>query len=401
MMHSYAVQPASRPARSEPPPRPSQADALAVQPVATSHHAVTLYPDMEPMLRQVAADIGAARRRAWIETYIYRHDRLGRAFGASLARAVQRGVDARLLYDPLGCNETDPEIFAWMAARGVQVRAYRPGPVQRRDLRWWPRDHSRILVVDDAGYTGGAAWGDEWLPRRYGGRGWHDVCTRVEGACVEDFAAAFAQRWAEAAGEAPRPRGYTTGGKYSDLELVADAPFGRSEVMSRYRARVRAAHARVWIENAYFLAPGGLLRDLYDAAARGVDVRLILPGETDLPVLKRAARARYPAWLAHGLKVHEYGRSVVHAKFAVIDDDWATVGTFNANAISLRYANEVNLFVYDRSYVAEAARLFERDLLRSNAVTARALEGHPWYERLHDLLADQFFAMLELGRGGA
>lgn len=367
--------------------------------VRTAAHVLTLFPAMGPMLESITHDVEAARERVWVETYIYRDGRLGRSFGERLVTAARRGADVRLLYDPLGSEEADPRYFDELAARGVKVRAYRPRPVMWRTGSYWPRDHSRVVSVDDKAYTGGAAWGDEWLPRDEGGDGWHDVCSRVHGPCSEDFGRVFLQRWAEAAGELA-PEDYATHHRYPDLEFVSDSPVaGDMLVYERYRERVRRARKRVWIENAYFLPPLGLLRDLYDAAARGVDVRVVVPARSDLAIIARAARAEHDQWLAHGIKVFQFVPTMLHSKFAVVDDDWATIGTFNANVTSIRYANEANLFVFDRTFVAAVARLFGADVARSRRLTPALLGRRSPADWLKDALANAVFNLLEIGSG--
>src|SRR5262249_49794915 len=153
------------PAADHPPGRrASHVDCPPEEPIRTALHSVLLFPCMEPMLQSIAAAVNAATRRVWVETYIYRGDNLGSSFADGIATAAARGVDARLLYDPRGCNETDPAFFEALAARGVKVRAYLPGAVALLAGTPFNWDHSRIVVVDEQGYTGGAAWGDEWLP---------------------------------------------------------------------------------------------------------------------------------------------------------------------------------------------------------------------------------------------
>lgn len=386
--------PRSDAASSEATPA-SRDEAVPVDPVRTAQHALTLLPGMDMVLGAIARDVEAARQRVAIETYIYRDDKLGSAFADALARAAARGAHTRLLYDPLGSHETDAPFFAELRRRGVEVRAYRPLPVALGAGAPTPRDHSRVIVIDGCAYTGGAAWGDEWLPTRHGGQGWHDVCVRVEGPCVEDFAGLFEQRWREAHGEAAVPRDVATGRSYPDLELVADTPEGEARVFTRYCEAIQRAKQRIWIENAYFFPPAGMMKDLVDAAARGVDVQIILPGETDLPILQRAARAEHAAWLERGLKLFEYQPGVLHAKFALIDDDWCTIGTFNANPTSLSAANEVNLFVFDPAFVARVAALFARDRAASLPVTEGALAARPLVERAADGLAHGALSLLD------
>ncbi|AUX27791.1 cardiolipin synthetase [Sorangium cellulosum] len=382
------------PGAGAPPPGP--ADALAgVGPVQTAQHALTLLPGMDAVLRSIFGDVERATRRVDVETYIYRDDVLGSSFADVMGRAAARGVRARLLYDPLGSHETDGPFFEALRRRGIEVRAYRPLAVLLGAGGLLPRDHARVIVIDDCAYTGGAAWGDEWLPKRRGGEGWHDVCMRVEGPCVGDFAFLFEQRWGEANGGPGRLRDFATGDRYPDLELVADTPDDNARVYARYRDAIRRAKERVWIENAYFFPPAGMLRDLVHAAARGVDVQILLPGETDLPIVKRAARAAHAAWIARGLRLFEYQRAVLHAKLALVDRDWCTIGTFNANPTSLSAVNEVNLFVFDPAFVARVADLFARDRADSRPVSRRALAGRSLVDKAADWLAHGALSLLD------
>ncbi len=289
---------------SRPPCASDELESPPEPPIRTAMHDITLLPGMEPMLRTIERDMEQARRRVSVETYIYRDDKLGRRFGDALAHAVQRGVPARLLYDPLGSEKTNPAFFDELRSRGIDVRPYRPADFTSGSK--WPRDHGRVIVIDECAYTGGAAWGDEWLPREHGGLGWHDVCLRVVGPCVQDFAHLFEQRWREASYEIGNPLDFATDNKYPDLELVGDTPNERNLVYSRHREAIHRAKRRIWMEIAYFFPPAPLLKDLYDATARGVDVRVILPGETDLPILKRAAQAEFREWINGGLRIFEY-----------------------------------------------------------------------------------------------
>ncbi|WP_437991933.1 phospholipase D-like domain-containing protein [Sorangium sp. So ce145] len=366
-----------------------------IGPILTAQHALTLLPGMEAVLGSIFRDVERAERRVDIETYIYRDDLLGSAFADVMGRAAARGVRARLLYDPLGSHETDAPFFDALRRRDIEVRAYRPMAPGLGHGGLLPRDHSRVIVIDDQAYTGGAAWGDEWLPERRGGKGWHDVCLRLEGPCVEDFAFLFERRWREADGGSEGVRDYATGRKYPDLELVADTPDDNARVYARYREAIRRARERVWIENAYFFPPAGMLKDLVDAAARGVDVQIILPGETDLPIIKRAARAEHAAWLDRGFTIFEYQRDVLHSKFALVDGDWCTIGTFNANPSSLSAVNEVNLFVFDPAFVAQVADMFSRDRADSRPVTRGALAARSLPGKAADWLAHGALSLLD------
>jgi len=363
-------------------------------PIRTRHHELVLLT-MDTMLWSLFADIENAKRRVFIETYICAGDELGCRLGDALAEAAKRGLDVRLLYDPLGSQKTEQRHFDELSERGVGARAYRPKELVAASGAPFPRDHSRIMVVDDHGYTGGAAWADPWLPKEAGGDGWHDVCLRVRGPAVEDFAEFFERRWCEGAKPEATPCDLCTGDKYSDLELVADTPKRDSLVYDRHRAAFERARERIWIENAYFFPPPAMLKDLYDAARRGIDVRVIMPAQTDLPIIQRAARSEYTDWLEHGIRIYEYEPCVMHSKYAVIDDDWCTVGTFNANPTSVGLANEVNVFVRDRGFVARVAEQFETDLGKSKEVTRQHARARPILQQAVDQMAADAFNVID------
>lgn len=357
-----------------------------MQTIRTARHALTLLPDMRLLLDTVFADVARAQKRVLIECYIFNDDKLGRGFADRLADAAARGVQVQLIYDPLGSQKTPVEFFEAMRAHGIDVRAYRPLSFMSSPGRLAPRDHSRVIVADDAAYTGGAAWGDQWLPKDQGGLGWHDVCCRIKGPCVEDFVTLFGKRWREASGETDTPEDYDTGERHAELALVADTPKRDSLVYLRHSEAFARARRRIWIASAYFYPAPPMLRLLYDAAARGVDVRVAITGPTDLPLLKRAAIAEYQTWLDRGLSLYEYTRTVMHSKYAVVDDDWCSVGTFNSNPTSIGLANEVNLFVFDPRFVERVAQQFTEDLSHARRVTQAQAQSRPFLARAVDEL---------------
>jgi cardiolipin synthase len=280
--------------------------------VETGRHRLALLPDVALLMDAFERDVARARRRVFVECYIVRDDKLGQWLARLLADAAGRGLDVRLIYDPLGSHKTEAAHFEDLRAKGVGATPYWANP-KVPGLAPFPRDHGRVIVIDDAAYGGGAAWADEWLPKERGGEGWHDVCVRVEGPVVEDFAALFEQRWGEAMGDHGDCCDYDTAGRYPDLRLVGDTPRRSSLVHDAHVEAIRGARQRIWIANSYFYPPAPLLDDLTAAIARGIDVRVIVPGQSDLPIVERAARAEYKDWLQRGIALHEYGGCMMHS----------------------------------------------------------------------------------------
>jgi cardiolipin synthase A/B len=345
---------------------------------------MTVIGDMGEFSARVLAKIRAATRRVDVECFIVRDDRLGQALGAAMADAVARGVRCRLIYDPLGSRKTRKRFFTALRRAGVEVRAY--GWIGALLLgRPAARDHARVIIVDDEAYTGGHAWGDEWLPKAQQGHGWHDVCCAVRGPIVGDFAALFEQHWRQAKDEAPVAD--YLGPVRDGLRLIGDAPVKKSVVLSGYLDAIARARKRVWIANSYFFPTRRLHTALVDACRRGVDVKVMLPAISDLPIIQWAARAAYPRWMRAGIEVWEYQDVVMHAKYAVFDDDCCVIGTFNANAVSVFAAIEVVLVSRTADDVAQAQQQFRRDLAASRRVDQAALRQRSLLSRMRDRVA--------------
>lgn len=355
-------------------------------PIDTGTHGLVLLPEMEPCLRALERAIASAERRIHIECYIVKGDRFGNWLAKMLIPAVRRGVDCKLLYDALGSEESDPKFFEELRGYGIDAQIYRGAKVLLKGSAPLPRDHGRVIVIDDTAFTGGFAIRDEWLPKRRGGAGWHDVSIQIAwGPVVEDFESVFQTRWNEST-SGDGPCDIETGDKYPDLELVADCPEHATLVYDHHRRAIRRAKHRIWFENSYFFPPPAMLQEIADAAKRGVDVKVIMPRESDLPLIEQAARAEYPEWIKHGLRVFEYGRCMNHSKMTIVDDDFCTIGTFNANVTSMAMANEVNVFVRNKAFVALAAEHFCRDLEFCDEVDAAVVLERPLLEQVRDRL---------------
>jgi len=353
--------------------------------------------DMGAFADRVLGDIRGARRRVDVECFIVRADKLGGELARALAEAAGRGVRCRLLYDPLGCRTTPRSYFAALAEKGVEVRRFGwVGAllVGRLINRPAARNHARVIVVDDVAYTGGHAWGDEWWPAARGGQGWHDVCCAVEGAIVDDFATLFEKHWSES--NAARPIGDYAGEPRDGLRVVSDAPVKQSVILGRYLEAIAAARRRVWLANAYFFPPRSLRDALVKARARGVDVKVVVPGISDVPIVQYAAQAHYRRWLAAGLELWEYQRVMMHSKYALVDDDWCLIGTFNANVASVAFAIEVALVSHRPIDGAAVASQLERDIAASRPVDGARLRGIPLGRRILGRLAALLMGLANL-----
>jgi cardiolipin synthase len=343
-------------------------------------------------LDAMRAAIADSRDRVHLETYIFRTDETGRGFLAELASRARAGVEVRLLYDSLGSLGLDQAAFDELRRAGGEILAF--NPIVRRYSRFAPRrrDHRKILVVDGSvAFTGGLNIGDEYAAED-AGREWRDAHVRVAGPAVRDLEAVFLESWFRADGPG-LPWDTLLGAEPAaagDVRcaVLADGPAYRQRFMrDLIVSALESAHSDVVFESPYFAPGRRVIEALSAASARGVAVELLLAGRTDHPVLQRAARAMLPRLVAAGVNFYEYERSMMHAKLAVFDGEWATVGTSNLDRQSMEHNFEVNLIVEGGELPRELRARFRTDLAHARPIDAAAFAARSWIERAIDRLA--------------
>ena len=311
------------------------------------------------------AAIAGARRHVHFENYIFRNDAVGRQFADALAAKAREGVPVRVLYDWMGCFGQVPRSY-WRGLReaGAEVRCFNP-PRLDSPFGWLTRNHRKTVCVDgQVGFVAGLCVAKVWVgdPSR-NLPAWRDTGVELRGPAIADMQAAFAQSWAEAgsslpddaAVEPPPPAGAVS------LRVIGSRP----NTMGLYRLdQLIAGMARrsLWLTDAYFVGTTAYVRALCDAAADGVDVRLLVPGASDIPVAKAMSRAGYRSLLEAGIRVYEWNGPMLHAKTAVADGRWARIGSSNLNLASWLGNWELDVAVEDEGFAAEMERMFKDDL---------------------------------------
>ncbi len=332
--------------------------------------------------------IQAARRNVHFENYIIRDDATGRRFAGALIAKAREGVPVRVLYDWMGCLTTWPGFWRRLRAGGVEVRCFNR-PRLDSPFGWLSRNHRKSIVVDgQVGFVAGLCVGDAWIgdPARNQDP-WRDTGVEVRGPAVTDLDAAFAESWAfagpplpaEPTAEAPEAIGDTA------LRVVASKP----NTMGIYRLdQVIAGIARrtLWLTDAYFVGTTAYVRTLCDAAQDGVDVRLLVPGASDIPVAKALSRAGYRPLLEAGVRVFEWDGPMLHAKTAVADARWARIGSSNLNIASWMGNWELDIAVEDETFAAELQAMFLEDLEKATEIildhsTVHSAQPHPFRRR--------------------
>jgi cardiolipin synthase len=350
---------------------------------------VKVFPSGEDAFAAIREAIGGARTEILVESYIVRDDATGRSFMELLGRAVGRGVIVKVLADAWGSLMTRRSFWREMKQRGIEARLFHP--LFPHIILQPFRDHRKILVVDrQVGFTGGMNIADE-----YGssinptGGPWRDTQVRVEGTAAWELSIVFSEAWHRAGGSVldlsllnpPAPGGAAV--------LVLDSRPGRGyqETSSVLSAIVAAARDRVWITNAYFAPRARALERLGEAVRRGVDVRLILPGRSDVPLVRHAGHGYYPQLLRLGVRVYEYKVAILHAKCLVADDFVSVVGSTNLDFRSFHFNAECNLVILDDRTGAAMAESFRQDLANSTEIYVDAWRRRSAIHRLGDTLA--------------
>ncbi len=361
---------------------------------------VTLLRDGAEAFPAMRAAIERAEQQVLLEMYWFASDATGRAFAAALRRAAERGVEVAVLYDAVGSWDSDPELFAELAAAGVAVVEFhplRPWARHFRPERVTRRDHRKLIVVDGrVGYTGGVNLADQWAPPSEGGGGWRDDVVEVVGPAATALGALFRQTWTAQGGPPLRVLGEPAapaGGHR--VRVLGDGRLHRRRAIVRaYLMNMARARERIWIRNSYFVPDPRIVRALVRAVHRGVDVRVLVPGVSDVEIVRHASRAVWSRLMRHGVRIYEWTENVLHAKSALVDDRWATIGTFNLDYWSLFYNLEVNVSVLDAGFAAVMEASFEQDFARAKPVDPGEFAFRSLGDRALELLLYRFRKLL-------
>jgi cardiolipin synthase len=349
---------------------------------------VQLLIDGEQAFPAMLEAIGAAQRTIHLETYIFEEDSIGRLFGRALRERARAGVTVRVLCDAVGSFLLSESFVAELAEAGCVVMWYRPLRLTRRLSRWSRRDHRKILVVDSTvGFVGGINIGADYAPLDVGGAGWRDTHARVEGPVVGDLEAMFATTWRRARGAAYPPYPRDSDESVAVPESAFAAVLGTDHLGERLPIHRAYAHALgqarsfAYIANAYFLPDRAIRRALTRAAARGVDVRIIVPEKSDVASVLFAGQRIYARLLRRGVRIFEWPQTHMHAKTAVVDGVWSIVGSYNLDYISLLQNLEVVLQIVGRHVGTEMTAMFEADFGRCRELTLARWVERPWWRR--------------------
>jgi cardiolipin synthase len=377
-------------------------EAIVGSPLTTGN-GVQLLQDGPATYRAMLAAIAAARHHVHMETYILEDDAIGRQFAAALTERQRAGVQVRLIRDSAGTLATPKLFFDSLAASGVAVLEFNPlNPLAvRRDWVLNQRDHRKLLIVDgrvaflgginiSSVYSGGSY--SQAKPRPVDAElAWRDTDLRLQGPVVAELQKLFLATWA-----AQKGREMSDDGLFPAPQAAGDAvvraigsspddPF--SLIYATLLSAIASAETSVYLTNAYFVPDPQLLAALGAAAARGVDVRLILPASTDSWLVFHAGRASYQALLTAGVKIHQRRGVILHSKTALIDGVWSTVGSTNLDWRSFLHNQELNAVVLGVDFGSQLQAMFEHDLAQSDSITLADWQDRGVLPRLQESFA--------------
>jgi len=315
----------------------------------------------------------SAEKSIHFENYIFRDDDTGELFARVLKDKARQGVKVRLIYDWMGAlGRTSRRFWEQLASAGVEVRCFNP-PRLRHPLSWVSRDHRKMIAVDGCvGFVTGLCVGRMWVgcPER-GIPPWRDTGIMVKGPAVSDIERSFADVWATMGPALPEDEVPGRGSIHPEgdvtLRVVASIP-NTAGLFRLDQLIAAAARHSLWLTDAYFIGFTPYVQALQAAAMDGVDVRLLVPGTTDIPIVRAVTRAGYQPLLEAGVRIFEWNGPMLHAKTAVADSRWARIGSSNLNLLSWIGNYELDVAVEDEEFALAMERMYLEDLANSTEI---------------------------------
>lgn len=340
--------------------------------------------------------IEAARGTVCLETYILRDDAVGRRFLKALEAKARAGLEVLLMYDWWG-SDVNAQTLSSLKSSGVKVLSFRPfrftGSLGRLFVHGFRRNHRKALIVDGlVGFTGGLNISDDYASVADGGRGWRDTHVRIVGPSAQALEQLFLNTWRANGGPRQRSelfvRPRTAG--CARLRIIGnDFALDRKGIRRAYLDAFSHARKSIFLTQAYFIPPAKILKAMIRASRRGVRVAVILAAATDVKLVLYAARGLYGRLLRHGIAVYEWRGPILHAKTAVVDAYWSTVGSANLDAMSLRQNLEVNAVFEDAPLASAVEAMFFEDLMQCDHITLDTVRGYGFIHRLVSWFAYQ------------
>jgi len=395
----------------------------------TKGNNVTLLADGPATYAAMFKALQNAKDHINLESYIIEDDETGRKFADLLLRKQAEGVQVNLIYDSMGSMKTPAAFFQRLQGGGIQVVGFNPlNPLKGRE-EWGltHRDHRKILIVDGkvaiiGGINISKVYSSTPFKRKQNQKApihWRDTDVQIEGPAVAEFQKLFLDTWMKQKGPKLSERNYfpdlpptngisaltktaqkTTSTSPKELgnalvRVVGSTPGETNRIpFIVYVSAITFAEHSIHMTNSYFFPDDQIVKALTDAAGRGVDVKIILPGTTDSRLALYAQRYHYSRLLKSGVKLYEHSTSLLHAKTAVVDKVWSTVGSTNMDFLSLLNNDEVNAVILSHEFAVEMEKMFVRDLADSRQIQLDEWKKRPLLPRAREWFVNLFVRLL-------
>jgi len=348
--------------------------------------------------RTIFDAVDRAEKLICLQFYIFKNDETGIALSELLKQKSHEGVKVYVLYDHFGSFGTPRSFWKEMRQAGIQIRASHP-------FRWTApfnyvhRDHRKLIVIDSKrAFTGGLNIANEYsgFHIRKRSRGWRDTGIIVEGPIVNELFDTFKKSWTTWGGEEilfqgthEEIRSHMPGEGIPALPIFVYSGKGRESLRAVLRHSIDHAQTSILLTTAYFIPSRRLIERLEQAVKRGVRVRLLVPGKSDIPAASYAGRSFFTRLLKAGIEIHTYLGDMLHAKTYLFDQCWGIIGSTNLDYQSLMYNDEGNIGILDSSFASEMAKIFEEDLKNSTRIEEKTWHKRPFLEKIKE----HFFAL--------
>ena len=372
----------------------------------TKGNKVTLLLDGAATYAAMFEAIRSAKAHINLETFIIEDDEIGKKFTDLLLQKQAEGVQVNIIYDSMGSFTTSESFFKRLRDEGIHVVEFNPVSPLKGRLKWLMvnPDHRKILIIDGKVAISGGVNISNVYSGKLSGRGkvkvkgeplpWRDTDIQIEGPAVAEFQKLFMDTWSKQDGPKLSEANYypkMEEGGNALVRVVGSTPGSDNRItFITYVAAITFAERSIHLTNAYFVPDNQILKAFKDAAKRGVDVKIILPSNTDVQFILNAARHHYSELLKAGVKLYERRNVVLHAKTAVIDGVWSTVGSTNLDSLSLRSDDEVNAVILSSDFALEMERTFANDLEQSDQIQLDKWRERPLAEKIKEAFAHLF-----------
>jgi cardiolipin synthase len=374
----------------------------------TKGNKVSLLADGQATYAAMFKIIENAKDHINLESYIIEDDETGRQFADLLLKKQREGVQVHIIYDSLGSVLTPDAFFQRLRDEGIQVVAFNPLNPLEGERKWGltHRDHRKILLVDGkvaiiGGVNISKVYSSTPFKRKKNDKApihWRDTDIQIEGPAVAELQKLFLDTWMAQREAKPALRDYfpeLQEGGDALVRVIGSTPGETNRVpFIVYVSAISFAEKSIHLTNSYFFPDDQIVKALTAAARRGVDVKIILPGITDSLLALHAQRHYYSGLLQAGVQLYEHNNSLLHAKTAVIDQVWSTVGSTNMDYLSLLNNNEVNAIVLSKEFAGEMEKMFARDLANSEEIQWEEWKKRPLLPRTREWFVSLFVRWL-------